>query len=408
MNKTLEILKHEFITTITRKGFITMAIIFPLIGFAAIGIFQLTQAVSKPSADVDVPKIGFIDKTGGFTYYTGNYGDIELVPYIEQDTATEALVTEEIDEYFIIPEDYLQTGLVSRYHIIKELEMSGDTYASIRSFLQDNLLKDKITPDIAERVKYPLGVQSIRLDETGEIATDQGGFGAFLVPMVFGFLLIISIGASSGYLLQGLGEEKENRVMEILLSSVSTRQLLIGKVLGLGGAGLIQVVFWLFSTVIMVQVASSTIGGFFTDVQIPENAVLLGILYYILGYLLFAVIMAGIGAITSNPKEGSQMSVLLILPAILPFYVAIIFLRDHPDHVIGTILTLFPVTSPMSVFVRMGMSEIAPWQIVVSVCLLILSIVGGLWLAAKAFRAFLLMYGKTPSFREILRLLRQA
>ena len=196
--------------------------------------------------------------------------------------------------------------------------------------------------------------------------------------------------------------------MEILLSSVSTRQLLVGKVLGLGGAGLIQVVFWLVSTVIMVQVASSSIGGFFTEIQIPENAVLLGILYYVLGYLLFAVIMAGIGAITANPKEGSQMSVLLILPAILPFYVAIIFLRDHPDHIIGTILTLFPVTAPMSIFVRMGMSEIAPWQIVVSICLLILSIVGGLWLAAKAFRVFLLMYGKTPSFREILHLLRQA
>lgn len=408
MNKTLAILKHEFITTITRKGFIAMAIIFPLIGFAAIGIFQLTQVVSKPSEDVDVPKIGFIDEASGFTYYSGDYGNIELVPYMEQDSATEALVAEEIDEYFIIPEDYVQSGLVLRYHILKELEMSGEKYAAIRSFLQDNLLKDKITPEIVERVKYPLGVQSIRLDEAGEIATDQGGFGAFLVPMVFGFLLIISIGASSGYLLQGLGEEKENRVMEILLSSVSTRQLLVGKVLGLGGAGLIQVVFWLISTVVMVQLASSTIGGFFTDVHIPENAVLLGIIYYVLGYLLFAVIMAGIGAITANPKEGSQMSVLLILPAILPFYVAIIFLRDHPDHIIGTILTLFPVTAPMSVFVRMGMSEIAPWQIIVSVCLLILSIVGGLWVAAKAFRAFLLMYGKTPSFREILRLLKHA
>ena len=408
MNKTLAILKHEFISTITRKGFIAMAIIFPLIGFASIGIFQLTQAVSKPSEDVDIQQIGYIDKTGGFTYYTGNYGDMELVPYTELDTATEALVAEEIDEYFVIPDNYLQTGLVFRYHIIKELEMSGETYGAIRAFLQDNLLKDQTTTEILERVKYPLGVQSIRLDETGETATDQGGFGAFLLPMVFGFLLIISIGASSGYLLQGLGEEKENRIMEILLSSVSTRQLLIGKVLGLGGAGLIQVVFWLISSVLMVQVASSAIGGFFTSVQIPENVVLLGILYYVLGYLLFAVIMAGIGAITSNPKEGSQMSVLVILPSILPFYVAIIFLRDHPDHVIGTILTLFPVTAPMSVFVRLGMSEIAPWEIIVSVCLMILSIVGGLWLAAKAFRAFLLMYGKTPNFREILRLLRQA
>jgi ABC-2 type transport system permease protein len=408
VNKTLVILKHEFINTITRKGFIAMAIIFPLIGFAAIGIFHLTQIAGKPSEDMDIPKIGYLDETGEFTDYQGDYGKISLIPYAERDKATEALVSGEIDEYFIIPGDYLEKGMVLRYHIEKELEMSGETYAAIRAFLQDNLLKDQTSREIVERVKNPLGVRSTRLDETGEIAIDQGGFGAFLVPMVFGFLLVISIGSSSGYLLQGLGEEKENRIMEILLSSVSTRQLLIGKVLGLGGAGLIQVAFWLISSIIMVQLAQTTIGGLFTSVQIPKNALLLGIVYYILGYLLFAVIMAGIGAITSNPKEGSQMSVVLILPAILPFYVAIIFLRDHPDHIIGTILTLFPVTAPMSVFVRMGMSEIAPWEIVASVCLLILSIIGGLWLAAKAFRIFLLMYGKTPKFVEVLRLLRQA
>ena len=100
MNKTLAILKHEFITTVTRKGFIAMAIIFPLIGFAAIGIFQLTQAVSKPSEDLDIPKIGFIDETDGFSNYAGNYGDIELVPYTDPDSATKDLVTEEIDDAY--------------------------------------------------------------------------------------------------------------------------------------------------------------------------------------------------------------------------------------------------------------------------------------------------------------------
>jgi len=402
------ILKHEFLSTITRKGFITMAILFPLIGFAAIGIFQLTQTIGKPSEDKDIPKIGYIDKVGQFEGYTGDFGRIILVPYTEQDAATKALLAGDIEEYFVIRTDYLQSGMVTRFHTQKELEMSGEKYAAIRAFLQENLLKGQTSQEIVERIKNPLGVNSVRLDESGGIATDQGGFQAFVFPMIFGFLLVISIGASSGYLLQGLGEEKESRVMEILLSSVSTRQLLIGKVLGLGGAGLIQVVFWLFSAVFMVQLGSTTIGGFFTNIQIPENVVLLGIVYFILGYLFFAVVMAGIGAVTANPKEGSQMSVMLILPAILPFYVAIIFLRDHPDHVIGTILTLIPVTAPMSVFVRLGMSEIAVWELVLSIVLLIISIIGGLWLAAKAFRAFLLMYGKTPTFREVFRLLKQA
>ncbi len=259
-----------------------------------------------------------------------------------------------------------------------------------------------------ERVKNPLGVYSIRLDEAGEVATDQGGFAAFIVPMVFGFLLIMAIGFSSGTLLQGLGEEKQNRIMEILLSSVSTKELLIGKVLGLGGAGLVQIIFWLLSVLLMVRLASNTIGGLFSSIQIPENMILLGIVYFILGYLLFSVLSAGIGAIAANPKETPQITVLLILTSILPFYVAMLFLRDNPDHVIGTILTIFPVTAPMAVFVRLGISEIATWELVLSICILIFSIVGSLLLAAKTFRIFLLMYGKTPKLGAIIRLLRQA
>ena len=408
MNKIFIIFKHEFVHTISRKGFIITLLIFPLIGLAAIGIYQLAQSAGESPDDMDISKIGYIDYLGNFEDYTGDYGRIELEPYTEQTDATEDMLEGDIDEYFVIPPDYVQTGLIIRYHTEKELEISGDTSRAIRSFLQENLLKGQVSQEVVERIKNPLSVQSVRLDETGNPATDQGGIGAFIVPMIFGFLLVSTIASSSGYLLQGLGEEKENRVMEILLSSVSTRQLLIGKVLGLGTAGLVQMIFWLLSALLLVQLGSSTIGGFFDSIQVPDNAILLGIIYYILGYFFFAVIMAGLGAIAATAKEGTQLSVIMILPAILPFYVGIIFLRDHPDHVIGTIMTLFPVTAPMSVFVRMGLAEIAVWEISVSIILLIAVIIGGLWLAAKAFRAFLLMYGKTPKMGEILRILWRA
>lgn len=408
MNKIFIIFKHEFIHTISRKGFIFGAIIFPLIGLAAIGIYQLAQSVDKPSDKVEITKIGYIDSIGNFQEYIGDYGLIELIPYEQTTEATEAMLDGDIEEYFIIPSEYLETGTIIRYHTQKELEISGETYRAIRSFLQENLLIGQTSQEVVERIKNPLNVQSIRLDETGAPATDQGGIGSFLLPMIFGFFLIVTIASSSGYLLQGLGEEKENRVMEILLSSVSTRQLLVGKVLGLGTAGLIQMVFLLLSALLIVRMGSSTIGGFFETIQIPENVILLGIVYYILGYFFFAVVMAGIGAIATTAKEGTQLSVIMILPAILPFYVGIIFLRDHPDHVIGTILTLFPVTAPMSVFVRIGLSEIAAWEIAASIILLIIGIIGGLWLAAKSFRAFLLMYGKAPRIGEIFRILWRA
>lgn len=196
--------------------------------------------------------------------------------------------------------------------------------------------------------------------------------------------------------------------MEILLSSVSTRQLLIGKVLGLGAAGLVQIVIWLLSAVFLLRLASTTIGGEFGEIQIPANLLILGIVYFILGYLFFAVIQAGIGAIGATAKESQQMTVAIILPAILPFYVFIFFLKDNVGHVIGTVLTMIPITAPMMVFIRLGTSEIPVWELLLSISLLIVGIIGGLWLAAKAFRVFLLMYGKTPKLGEIIRLLRQA
>ncbi len=404
MNKTLLILRHEFVTLVKRKGFVIMTVVFPLIGFTAIGIYMVVQGVG--TGEQELPMIGYVDEFGGFSEYTIQ-DNVTFVPFDSQDEATDALLVEEIDEYFVIPVDYLEQGIVSRYVLEKELEVPGGTRSAMTRFLQSNLLEGQTSPEIAERVKTPLLLANIRLDETGNIAEDQGGFESFLVPMIFAFLLIMSIGSSSGYLLQGLGEEKENRVMEVLLSSVSPRQLLTGKVLGLGAAGLIQVIVWLVSLIILTQLASDVVGGLMAGLKIPENMLLLGIVYFILGYLLFAVIEAGMGAIGANAKESQQMVVALMLPAVLPFYVFVIFLRDNPDHVVGTVLTLIPVTAPMSVFVRLGMSEIPLWELLVSIGMMVVAIVGGIFLAAKAFRVFLLMYGKTPGPREIIRYLRE-
>jgi ABC-2 type transport system permease protein len=196
--------------------------------------------------------------------------------------------------------------------------------------------------------------------------------------------------------------------MEILLSSVSTRQLLIGKVIGLGAGGLVQIVLWLISAVLIIRLASNTIGGMFNQIQIPENFIIIGIVYFVLGYLFFAVLEAGIGAISPTTKESQQMTVALILPAILPFYVFIFLLRDNADHIIGTIFTLIPVTAPMMVFIRLGISEIPAWELLLSIFFLILGILGGLWLAAKLFRVYLLMYGKAPRLGDIFRMLRQS
>ncbi len=405
MNKITIILKHEFLNVLKRKGFVIMTLIFPVIALSAIGITQIITGMDTTDP-TDIVTIGYVDEVGIFNSYT-QWNQVELTPYATPENATEALLEEEIDEYIIIPSDYVATGVITRFTQEKELEPAAETRVVIRDFLLANLLEGT-SEEIQLRAISPLFLGTVILDETGQVADNQGGIGAIIFPLVFGFLLVMAIGSSSGYLLQGLGEEKENRIMEILLSSVSTRQLLIGKVLGLGAAGLVQIIIWLLSAVLLLRLASNTIGGEFSEIQIPANLLILGIVYFILGYLLFAVLQASIAAIGATARESQQMTVVIILPAILPFYVFMLFLKDNTDHVIGTILTLIPITAPMMVFIRLGTSEIPAWELFLSISFLITGIIGGLWLAAKAFRVFLLMYGKTPKLGEIIRLLRQA
>ncbi len=407
MNKTILILKHEFGQAIKRKGFVIMTLAFPMIALIALGAYQIVQGVATPES-VDTITIGYVDEVGGFDSYTEQSGEVALVAYEAQERATSALLAEDISEYFIIPQDYMSTGVVTRYTLEKELEPAGGIQWAIKSFLLSNLLRGQTDPEVTERVKAPMNLGTVRLDETGQVATDQGGFGSIIVPFLFGFLLIMAIFSSSGYLLQGLGEEKENRIMEILLSSVSARQLLTGKVLGLGAAGLVQIVIWLLSAVFLVQLASTTIGGVFSMTQIPDNMLLLGIVYFILGYLFFAVLMAGIGAVGATARESQQLSALIIIPAIIPIYVFLFIMRSNPDHIIGTIFTLIPFSAPIMVFMRLGVSEIPTWELALSISILIAGIIGGLVLAAKVFRTFVLMYGKRPRLGEIIKSLREA
>ncbi len=405
MNKTLIILKHEFSKTLKRRSFIIMTVAFPLIALLAIVGFQVIQDMGGPPV-AEVIEIGYVDQVGGFDDYTSQL-DVTLVPQVNEDKATKSLLAGDIDQYFIIPQDYLTSGVVTRYTLERELEPPDAVWQAIKNFLVSNLLTEETDSQVVERVQYPLALNSITLDESGQVSPEQGGFSAFIVPYIFSILLIMAIFTSSGFLLQGLGEEKENRVMEILLSSVSPRQLITGKVFGLGAAGLLQILVWLISARFLAGMASSTIGGMLSSLQIPADFLVLGVIYFILGYLLFAVVMAGAGSIGATARESQQLSMVFILPAVIPFWM-VAFIMENPNNVIAQVLTIFPFTAPITVMLRMGLTDIPIWQLAVSMILMVATILGLLVLAAKIFRTFLLMHGKTPKLGEIIRYLRQA
>jgi len=402
MNKTLLILRHEFLHTVKRRGFIVMTLIVPLIALLLIGAFQLVSGVARPT--VEVTTIGYVDELGGFQQYTSQ-GNITMVRFDTPDDATEALVNGDIKEYFVIPPDYISTGVINRYTLEKQLAALPATTTAINNFLTSNLLAGKVPEATIARIEAPLNLVSTRLTETGAVAPEQGGYGNFIIPAVFSILLALSIVFSSTYLLQGLGEEKENRLIEVLLSSVSARQLLTGKVLGMGAAGLVQVAVWVISAPFLLNLASSSIGGFISTIQLPANFIVLAVVYFILGYLLFAVLSAGIGAISSNSREGQQLIGIFTIPLLIPlwFMSLLMFLPDNP---IWVVLAIFPLSAPVEVIIRLGVSDIPVWQLVASIAVLVLSIIGILLLTIRIFRTYLLMYGKRPGIGEVLRSLK--
>jgi ABC-2 type transport system permease protein len=402
MNKTLLILRHEFLNTIKRRGFIVMTLIVPLIALLAMGVYQLVSGIARPT--MEVTTIGYVDEAGGFDQYT-TQGNIEMVSFDTSDDATEALVKGDIKEYFVIPPDYISTGVINRYTLKKQLAAPSATTTAIKDFLSSNLLAGKVPAATVARIEAPLNLVTTRLTETGTVAPEQGGLGNFIIPGAFGVLLALSIIFSSTYLLQGLGEEKESRLIEVLLSSVSARQLLTGKVLGLCAAGLAQVIVWVVSAPLLLNLASSSIGGFISTIELPANFLVLAVVYFILGYLFFAVLSAGIGAISPNIREGQQLIGIFTVPLLIPLWFMSLIMW-FPDNPIWVVLAILPITSPSEVIIRLGVSGIPAWQLAASIAVLVLSIIGGLLLTAKVFRTYLLMYGKRPGIGEIIRSLR--
>jgi ABC-2 type transport system permease protein len=402
MNKTLLILRHEFRHTIKRKAFIILTLIVPALALIGIGVFQLVSPGEPPL--VETVTIGYVDEAGGFDQST-TQGYIELVRFDTPGDATAALINGDVSEYFVIPPDYLSTGVINRYTLKRQLETPPAISTAIKNFLTNNMLAGKVPPETVYRIESPLSLVTTRLTETGEVATEQGGYGNVIIPAIFGLLLALSLQASSMYLIEGLGDEKESRLIEVLLSSVSPRQLLTGKVLGLGAAGLVQVVVWLASLPLLLNLASSTIGGFFSTIQLPANFLVLGIVYFILGYLLFAALSAGVGAISPSAREGQPLAMIYAMLVFVPLWFASL-LFIFPDSPIWTVLTIFPLTAPIAVMLRLGVTGIAAWELAASLAVMVLSIIGALLLSVKAFRVYLLMYGKRPSWGEIIQNLR--
>ena len=410
MKKTATIFKYEFGRTIKRKGFILVTLAIPLLLMLIYGIYEGVQSFTEPD-EPTLRQLGYVDYTGIFDEHTVLYNTTTFVPYESEEAAKDALLEKDIDEYFVIQSDYLFNAEVDRYITKRELEISNEKWAAIRDFLVLNL-SDELSDlseeevEIVNRVGLPLSLETTTLEKTGEVAAVQDEATKYLLPFVFGLLFIFALMFSAGSLFQSVTEEKENRIIEILLSSVSSKQLLAGKILGMGIAGLIQVAVWFSSIKIFTEIPSIDM-PVVNDLSIPMDLLAWGIIYFVFGYLLFAALFAALGSISSNAREAQQASGLLVIPAIVPLWLNY-FIISNPEGTVAKVLSFIPFTAPLTAMMRLPVDAMATWELIVSYLIMIFSILIATWIAAKIFRTYLLMYGKGPSLRELARYLRQA
>ncbi|MGD8814641.1 MAG: ABC transporter permease [Anaerolineales bacterium] len=405
MHKTYLIFKHEFLHTIKKAGFIVLTFIVPVLALLAIGSYELATTLIEPSAK-EVTTVGYVDEVGIFSDQT-EQGLIKLVPYESREDASRALVDKDVSEFIVIPSDYASSGTIERYTLAKELIPPAVTIHVIESFLTWNLLKDDVSPEVISSIVTPLNLEVTRLDENGDIAREQGSIGNIIVPAIYALLLSFALMLGASSLIGGLGEEKESRLIEVLFSSVSVRQLLIAKVLALGCAGLLQVLVWLISAPLLLHLASSSFGGFLSDVQLPTNFLVLGTIYFILGYLLFAVLSVTLGGISSNASEAQTLAMFYIMMLFVPLWFSGLMI-NFPNNPVWVVLSIFPFTAPIQVMLRLGVSDVPAWQILTSIGVLGLSVIAWQSFSIRIFRTFMLMYGKRPSLAEIIRGLKTA
>jgi len=404
MNKVWLVARREYLFNLRRRSFLFAVFGVPIFTFVVWAIIFLVIAATEQNLD-EIGSAGYVDQAGILSDPVFPEDDPELVvpyaAYESEEAAREALDDQAIGAYFVLPDDYLETGTVRIYSYSNIPEALED---SINALLLTNLSKGFDSSVPLDRIENPV-TMTIRVADSGRTLTEANIPTLIFIPLIFAFLFLMSSNVTSGFLMNGVVEEKTNRVMEILVTSVTPIQLLLGKILGLGALGLTQLVVWGAAGYVLLRFGQAI--PFLSGISFPTDLALIFLIYFLLSYFLLASLMAGLGAIVGSEEESRQYSTILSLIWIIPFFL-IPTLIDAPNSPLAIALTLIPFTAPMTVLLRSGFGSVPTWQLAVSIGILLLSGLLVVVACARVFRWALLLYGKRPGPRELWRVIRQA
>lgn len=405
------ILQWEYIHRVLSKAFI-LSIILPFIILAlAIGP-QMLAMKSGPEPEYlvlmcpDKALADTIENTFNRKYRLENNEPRYLFTRQSNRTETEkdTLIRHIIGQN--MADAVLTVHLAESDTIVSEIyykNMGPEHINRIQSGLQDaaesyRMDKAGLNRDVLAFIQTPVKLKEYQLTDQG-VLSSQNILIRYMTPFVFMFVLIMGIITTSQSIISSIIEERTHKIVELLLSSVKPSEIMAGKILGMGLLGLTQIFIYM---IILYQVGNHFLSDQLTSGLMNTSHLIWYFIFFILGYLMFSTIYVALGSLFDNERDAQQLGGILSLIAILPIYF-ISFMLEHPESSLSAVLSYIPLITPLLMIARIGISTPSFWSILGMALYLVVWIIFLIWLSSRIFRLAVLMYGKRPTFQEILR-----
>jgi len=435
MSKIALIIQREYKTRVMKPSFIILTFLTPVL-IAALVMIPLLLAQIKDDA---AKQIAVIDKTGLYTEALPNTDDYQFV-FLNQDLALfkETEAKSSFAAILYITDDLSLNPKAATLYSEDQvgMEVKSHIAALLGNYVEAQKIADLNIPDfkeLVEQTKVNIDVKTVRWGKDGEEKMSSAEL-ALVIGMITAFIIYMFIVIYGAQVMAGVVQEKTNRIVEVMISSVKPFQLMMGKIIGIAMVGLTQFAMWVILSLLLVSVGTSLMGDSLNvetfeqvqamntgvhpySVDAGDNAVaeiltalsnfdfvqtgILFVVFFLGGYLLYASLFAAIGSAVDNETDTQQFSLPLTIPIIFAIYAAI-YSAENPDGPLAFWCSMIPFTSPIVMMVRLPFG-VPFWQLTLSIGILILSFIGSTWLAGKIYRTGILMYGKKVSWKEMMK-----